>query len=90
MFTAFGRSQASTGGEPQHHVRRHAWWPLRLAALPLPLALVPTYPNPDGSEHLTALAFASVGDTRSEFAAYIRSEVAKWGKVVKDPGAKSD
>lgn len=45
---------------------------------------------PDVKEHLSALAFATVGDTRAEFAAYIKAEHAKWGKVVKESGAKAD
>jgi len=31
-----------------------------------------------------------VGDTREQFAAYIKSEIAKWGKAVKDSGAKAE
>lgn len=45
---------------------------------------------PGTREHLSALAFATVGDTRVEFAAYIQAEYVKWGKVVKDSGAKAD
>ena len=31
-----------------------------------------------------------VGDTPAQFAAYIRSELDKWGKAVKASGAKVD
>jgi len=46
--------------------------------------------KPDVKERLDALAFTPVGGTRAEFAAYIKSEIAKWGKAVRDSGAKAD
>jgi len=46
--------------------------------------------KPDVKERLDSLAFTPVGGTRAEFAAYIKSEIAKWGKAVKDSGAKAD
>jgi len=46
--------------------------------------------EPDVIEKLNALAFTPAGDTREQFAAYIKSEIAKWGKAVKDSGAKAD
>ena len=46
--------------------------------------------EPDVKERLQTLAFAPVGDTRDQFAAYIKSEIAKWGKAVRDSGAKAD
>ena len=46
--------------------------------------------EPDVKERLATLAFTPVGDTRAEFAAYIKSEIAKWGKAVKESGAKAD
>ncbi len=46
--------------------------------------------EPDVKERLATLAFTPVGDTRAQFAAYIKSEIAKWGKAVKDSGAKVD
>jgi len=36
------------------------------------------------------LAFTPVGDSRAEFAAFIRSEIAKWSLVAKASGAKAD
>jgi tripartite-type tricarboxylate transporter receptor subunit TctC len=36
------------------------------------------------------LAFTPVGDSRAEFAAFIRSEIAKWSQVAKASGAKAD
>jgi tripartite-type tricarboxylate transporter receptor subunit TctC len=41
-------------------------------------------------ERLNTLAFTPVGSTRKEFADYIQSEIAKWGKAVKDSGARVD
>ncbi len=46
--------------------------------------------EPDVKERLAALAFTPVGDTRAQFAAYIKSEIAKWGKAVQESGAKAD
>lgn len=44
--------------------------------------------EPDVREKFATLAFTSAAGTRAEFAAYIQSEIAKWGKVVRDSGAK--
>ena len=41
-------------------------------------------------DRLAALAFTPVGDTREQFAAFIKSETVKWGKVVRDSGAKAE
>jgi tripartite-type tricarboxylate transporter receptor subunit TctC len=46
--------------------------------------------EPDVKERLATLAFTPVGDSRAQFAAFIKSEIAKWGKAVKDSGAKAD
>ncbi len=46
--------------------------------------------QPDVKERLSTLAFTPVGDSRAQFAAYIKTEIAKWGKAVKDSGAKAD
>ena len=46
--------------------------------------------QPDVKERLATLAFTPVGDTRAQFAAYIKTEIAKWGKAVKESGAKAD
>ena len=46
--------------------------------------------QPDVQERLATLAFTPVGDSRAQFAAYMKSEIAKWGKAVKDSGAKAD
>jgi tripartite-type tricarboxylate transporter receptor subunit TctC len=44
--------------------------------------------KPEVKERLAQLAFAPVGDSREAFAAFIRSEIAKWGRAVKESGAK--
>ena len=36
------------------------------------------------------LAFTPVGDSRAEFAAFIRNEIAKWSQVARVSGAKAD
>jgi tripartite-type tricarboxylate transporter receptor subunit TctC len=46
--------------------------------------------EPDIRERLNALAFTPIGDTRAQFAAYIKSELAKWSKVVRESGAKAE
>ena len=45
---------------------------------------------PDVKEKLTALGAEPVGNTPEEFGAIVRTEVAKWGEVVKKSGAKVD
>jgi tripartite-type tricarboxylate transporter receptor subunit TctC len=40
-------------------------------------------------DRLNDLGFERVGNTPEEFAAYIRSEIVKWGGVVKSSGAKA-
>jgi tripartite-type tricarboxylate transporter receptor subunit TctC len=46
--------------------------------------------EPDVKQRLDSLAFTPVGGSRAEFAAFIKSEIAKWGKAVKDSGAKAE
>lgn len=46
--------------------------------------------EPDVKDRLATLAFTPVGDSPAQFAAYIKSEIAKWGKAAKDSGAKAD
>ena len=38
----------------------------------------------DVAERLAAIGFYPVGNTAEEFAVQIRSEIAKWGKVIRD------
>lgn len=44
--------------------------------------------NPDVKERLTALGFKPVANTPDEFAARIKLEIEKWGKVVRDAKLK--
>ena len=46
--------------------------------------------KPRVKERLDSPGFTSVGGTRAEFAAFIKSEVSKWGKAVKDSGTNVD
>ena len=45
---------------------------------------------PEVRERYAALGAEPVGSTPGEFAAYCRSELAKWARVVKESGAKAD
>lgn len=45
---------------------------------------------PELKERLAAMATDPVTSTPEEFADYIRQEIAKWGKVVRDAGLKAD
>ncbi len=45
---------------------------------------------PDVREKLAALGFIAIADTPAEFAARLKSEFAKWAKVIKDAGIKAD
>ena len=46
--------------------------------------------SPDVKGQLTAQAFDAVGGTPEKFSEYVKTEVVKWAKVVKDTGAKPD
>jgi tripartite-type tricarboxylate transporter receptor subunit TctC len=43
---------------------------------------------PEVSERLSSLGAEPTGSTPDEFAAHIRTEIAKWGKVVRESGAR--
>jgi len=45
---------------------------------------------PDVRERLAQNAFDPVGGTQQHTADYVKSEIVKWAKVVKDTGAKPD
>jgi tripartite-type tricarboxylate transporter receptor subunit TctC len=44
---------------------------------------------PDVKQRLDNLGYVIVANTPAEFAAYIKTEIAKWAKVVKASGAKA-
>ena len=45
---------------------------------------------PDTAERLTSDGAVAVGNTPAEFGAFIKSEMAKWGRVIKASGATAD
>ena len=46
--------------------------------------------DPAIKARLEQLAFTPVGDSRAEFTAFVKSEIAKWSKVARDSGARAD
>jgi tripartite-type tricarboxylate transporter receptor subunit TctC len=46
--------------------------------------------TPEVNQRLEALGFAPVANTPDEFGARIKSEIAKWGKVVRDANIRAD
>jgi tripartite-type tricarboxylate transporter receptor subunit TctC len=45
---------------------------------------------PETRERLAALGFDAVANTPEQFTVYVRQEVAKWAKVIKESGARVD
>jgi tripartite-type tricarboxylate transporter receptor subunit TctC len=45
---------------------------------------------PDVKEKLSGLGFDPVGNTPEEFAVRIKSEIERWGKVIKDAKIKAE
>ena len=46
--------------------------------------------NADLRERLAAQAFDPAGGSQQQFAEYVKAEIVKWGKVVRETGAKAD
>ena len=53
-------------------------------------AIVTALKNPELKAKLAGQGADVVGNSPAEFGAYIRSEIVKWTKVIKDSGAKAD
>jgi tripartite-type tricarboxylate transporter receptor subunit TctC len=51
-------------------------------------AAIAALKNADLRERLVALGADPLGSTPQAFAAFIRAELVKWGKAVKDSGAR--
>jgi tripartite-type tricarboxylate transporter receptor subunit TctC len=43
---------------------------------------------PDVTQRLRAIGYVPVGNSPEEFAAIIKSDIAKWEKVIRDAGIK--
>lgn len=68
----------TTGGTPKPVIDRYNREVLKILALP------------DIRERLVAMEFEIVGSTPDQFSSWIRSEIPRWGKVIKATGAKAD
>ena len=76
------------------HMRANSegvWWPLpRDIVTRLNSEIVKGMSSPAGRERLNQLAFDPVLSTPEQYAAHIKSEVAKWAQVARTAGAKLD
>jgi len=46
--------------------------------------------EPEVRDRLVGMGLEPVGSSPADFAAYVKSESAKWGKVIKDAGVKAE
>jgi tripartite-type tricarboxylate transporter receptor subunit TctC len=46
--------------------------------------------TPEVRQELAALGAEPVGDTPDEFAAFLKADIARWGKIIQDKGIRSD
>jgi tripartite-type tricarboxylate transporter receptor subunit TctC len=53
-------------------------------------ALQKTLKMPEVDKRLTDMSFTIVGDGPDEFAAFLKAEVDKWGKIVRELGLKAN
>jgi tripartite-type tricarboxylate transporter receptor subunit TctC len=72
------------------------WWGLSAPAKTPPAILARLHKetiralnSPDVRDRLHSLGAEIVGSTPQQYAAYVRNEIAKWGKVIKAAGIKS-
>ena len=52
--------------------------------------IVKSLGQPDVKDKLAAMAYAPIGNSPEECAAFFKSEMDKWGKVIKDAGLKAE
>jgi tripartite-type tricarboxylate transporter receptor subunit TctC len=57
---------------------------------PLHEAIARVVKQPEMRERLSTQGYDPLGNSSAEFAAYLRAEVGKWAKVVKDAGMRAD
>ena len=62
----------------------------RAIVMKLQVEIAAALRSPDIGARLAAEGSAAGGITPDEFAVYIRREIVKWAKVVKDSGAKAE
>ncbi len=75
-----------------------ATWYALLAPVQVPRAIITRLHGevvkilaaPDLRDKLKSQGFEPVGNTPDQFAAYIKSEIAKWGKVIRDAGIRAE
>lgn len=68
----------AAGGTPRPIIERYHREVVKILAMP------------DIRERLLGMEFEIVGSTPEQFGAWIRSEIPRWGKVIKATGAKAD
>jgi tripartite-type tricarboxylate transporter receptor subunit TctC len=52
--------------------------------------IVKSLGQPDVKDKLAAMAYAPIGNSPDECAAFFKAEMAKWGKVIQDAGLKAE
>jgi tripartite-type tricarboxylate transporter receptor subunit TctC len=73
-------------------------WSGLLAPAGAPKAIIGKYQRdiaaalslPDVRQKLVSQGFEAVGNTPGEFSAYIKAEIAKWAKVIREAGIHAD